>query len=290
MRVLITGSNGQLGQSINEQIENDNFAVFEQVDLPDFDITDEAFIKKYLLKNKPDVIVNCAAYTAVDKAEEDTETAHSVNTLGAKWLGKYSAACGGKVIHISTDYVFDGQHNLPLTPFDKANPKSVYGKTKLAGEQELVKENPNSIIIRTSWLYSPFGHNFLKTMLRLGKEKNEINVVFDQTGTPTSALDLASAIISVIKKMNENSESFQPGIYHYSNQGVCSWYDFAVTIFKIAGIHCKVNPVFSCDFPAVAPRPVYSVLDKSLFIAKFGGEIPHWTNGVERCLQHKEFN
>ena len=285
MKILITGSNGQLGQSLQKLLPVELFENVNMMDLPEFDITKENNIKNYLDKNKPDVIINCAAYTDVNKAESDEDTARLVNAVGIKWLGKYSAFYGGKIIHISTDYVFDGSSNIPLTPEIATNPQSVYGKTKLEGEQLLIKENANSIIIRTSWLYSPYGHNFLKTMLNIGQQKEQISVVYDQIGTPTYAFDLASAIIHIIKNMKRNPAFFTPGIYHFSNEGVCSWYDFAVMIFRIAGIDCHVKPVLTNEYPTIAQRPAYSVLDNSAFRNEFGFEAPYWIESVEKCLK-----
>ena len=285
MKLLITGSKGQLGQSLQKLMPFELFDNVDMMDLPEFDITKENDVKNYLGENKPDIIINCAAYTDVNKAESDEDTARLVNAAGIKWLGKYSAIYGGKIIHISTDYVFDGSSNIPLTPEIATNPQSVYGKTKLEGEQWLMAENKNSIIIRTAWLYSPYGHNFLKTMLNLGQQKEQISVVYDQIGTPTYAFDLASAIIHIIKNMKNNPAFFSPGIYHFSNEGVCSWYDFAVMIFKIAGISCRVKPVLTNEFPTVAHRPAYSVLNNNAFCSAFDFEVPHWIEGLERCLQ-----
>ena len=284
MRILITGSKGQLGQSLQKLLPVGLFDNVDLMDLPEFDITKENDVKNYLGETKPDVIINCAAYTDVNKAESDEDIARLVNAVGIKWLGKYSAIYGGKVIHISTDYVFDGSSNIPITPEIATNPQSVYGKTKLEGEQWLMSENANSIIIRTAWLYSPYGHNFFKTMLNIGQQKEQISVVYDQIGTPTYASDLASAIVHIISNMKNSPAFFNPGIYHFSNEGVCSWYDFAVMIFKIAGISCHVKPVLTSEFPTPAHRPAYSVLNNSAFCSKFGFEVPHWIDGLERCF------
>ena len=285
MRILITGSKGQLGQSLQKLLPEELFDSVDLKDLPIFDITNENDVKENLQKTKPDFIVNCAAYTDVNKAESDEETARKVNSFGIELIGKYSATYGGKVIHISTDYVFDGNSNIPLAPETATNPQSVYGKTKLEGEQYLIKENTNSIIIRTSWLYSPYGHNFLKTILNIGQQKEEISVVYDQIGTPTYALDLAAAILHIIKNTKNNNDFFKPGIYHFSNEGVCSWYDFAVMIFRIARINCHVKPVLTSEYPTIAKRPAYSVMDKSAFQNEFGFEAPYWIDSVDKCLK-----
>jgi dTDP-4-dehydrorhamnose reductase len=288
MRVLIIGGEGQLGNSLSKKSAQKEFASFETTTLDQLDLSNENNLKEFLSNKKYNLIVNCTAYTAVDKAESEPEKAHIINALAAGWIGKYSKEMNARVIHVSTDYVFDGNSCLPLTPEMNPNPVSVYGKTKLEGEQLLMAENPNSIVIRTSWLYSVYGNNFMKTMLRLGLEKPGLTVVFDQIGTPTSANDLADAILSIIEQSINNHDSFKPGIYHFSNEGVCSWYDFAQMIFRLRSIHCNVKPVRSDAFPTVAKRPAYSVLDSSKISNQFGLEIPFWVNSLEECLKEMD--
>ena len=231
----------------------------------------------FCTKNKINVIVNCAAYTAVDKAEKEPNQADAINHLAVKSLANIAKSQSIKLIHISTDYVFDGTAHKPYKESDSTNPQSVYGKTKLDGEQAMQAINPvNSIIIRTSWVYSEFGNNFVKTMLRLGKERDELNVVCDQIGTPTNARDLAKAILETIPQLtNDNVE-----IYHYSNAGVCSWYDFAQTIFEINNIKCQVKPIPSEAYPTPAKRPYYSVIDKGKIVKKFDLDINHWRTSL----------
>jgi dTDP-4-dehydrorhamnose reductase len=285
MKILVTGAYGQLGNEINCLTAKYPDWQFLFTDADTLDITSESDLEIWFQNNKPNYIINCAAYTAVDKAETEVETAEKVNALAPKLLGKFSTNVGAKMIHISTDYVFDGESFLPYSEEDKVNPKSVYGETKLQGEKNCFEENPDTIIIRTSWLYSAFGNNFVKTMLRLSKERGHLNVVFDQVGTPTYAADLASAILSVIQIAEKQPEKFVPGIYHYSNEGVASWYDFARAIFEISGVNCNVNPVLSDQFPTAAKRPNYSVLNKSKIKNTFGITIPYWRDSLKDCIQ-----
>lgn len=290
MKVLIIGNGGQLGSTLVNLSKQESFAEFKSTGSADLDITNEESVRQLFNELKPDYIVNCSAYTAVVNAEFEKDLARSVNALGPKHIGKNAATIGAGVIHISTDYVFDGNANTPLTPEDKANPQSVYGKTKLEGEQLLLLENPKSIVIRTSWLYSPYGQNFFKTMLSLGNKQNEVDVVYDQVGTPTYAYDLAQAILQILKIASNSSSAFKPGIYHYSNEGVCSWFDFAQMIYHIAGIDCKVNPVRSDVMKAMAPRPMYSVLDKTAIKKQFGISIPYWTDSLRACFKQTQLN
>ncbi|MDX1285285.1 MAG: dTDP-4-dehydrorhamnose reductase, partial [Draconibacterium sp.] len=258
MQILITGAYGQLGSEIKDIVQNYPGWNFVFIDIDTLDITDENAVKSFFKENSFDFVINCAAYTAVDKAESDVENADKVNAIAPKILARITNQIGIKFIHISTDYVFDGNANQPYSETDNVNPQGIYGKTKLEGEQNCMAENPKTVIIRTSWLYSGFGNNFVKTMLRLGKERGKLDVVFDQTGTPTYAADLANTILEII-----DSLEFVPGIYHYSNEGVTSWFDFAKAIFEISGVVCKLNPVLSEQFPTPTKRPHYSVLDKS---------------------------
>jgi dTDP-4-dehydrorhamnose reductase len=285
MKILITGAYGQLGNEIKVLSVAFPGWQFLFTDVDTLDITNESALEIWFQMNKPGFVVNCAAYTAVDKAETDVETANKVNALAPKLLGKYSKKFDAKLIHISTDYVFDGEAFSPYSETDPVNPKSVYGETKLQGEQNCFEENPESVIIRTSWLYSSFGNNFVKTMLRLGVERGQLKVVFDQVGTPTYAADLANAILSVIQISEKVPEKFVPGIYHYSNEGVASWYDFAKAIFEISGVKCDVSPVRSVEFPTPAKRPNYSVMDKSKIKNTFGITIPFWRDSLKDCIQ-----
>jgi len=270
--ILIAGANGQLGTELSKLLPD---AVLAGKD--ELDITDEKAVKTFVKNKNVEIIINCAAYTAVDKAEDEPELAAKVNIDGAGNLAKFAK----KIIHISTDYVFDGTSHTPYKPEDKTNPVSVYGKTKSAGEQEVLKYADEAIIIRTAWLYSPFGNNFVKTMRRLGLEKESINVVCDQIGTPTYAGDLAKAVVQILPQINKDNK----GIYHFTNEGVCSWYDFAYTIMKESNLNCAVNPIPSSAYPTRATRPFYSVLDKSKIKETFGITISHWTEGLKQCLK-----
>jgi dTDP-4-dehydrorhamnose reductase len=285
MKILITGAYGQLGNEINCLTDKYPEWQFLFTDVDSLDITNESALEIWFQNNKPKYVVNCAAYTAVDKAETDIETANKVNALAPKLLGKFSKKFDAKLIHISTDYVFDGEAFTPYSEETEVNPKSIYGETKLKGEQNCFEENPESVIIRTSWLYSTFGNNFVKTMLRLARERDKLNVVYDQIGTPTYAADLANAILSVIQISEGEPEKFVPGIYHYSNEGVASWYDFAKAIFEISGVNCTVLPVRSVEFPTPAKRPNYSVLDKAKIKNKFGITIPYWRDSLKICIE-----
>lgn len=270
--ILVTGCNGQLGNEIKLLLPE---AVYTDADI--LDITNEDAVIGFVKENNIDTIINCAAYTAVDKAEDDVDLAQKVNETGPKNLAK----TGCKIIHISTDYVFDGSNCRPYTPDDKPNPVSVYGKTKLAGERAVAELAKEYAIIRTAWLYSSFGNNFVKTMRRLGSERETLNVVCDQTGTPTYAKDLAEAIVKILPQLNETNS----GVYHFSNEGTCSWYDFAVEIMALSGLNCKVLPILSADYPSKATRPFYSVLDKSNLKKTFNISIPHWKESLISCLK-----
>lgn len=286
MKVLIIGGEGQLGNSLAKVVKNEKFAQFQITTIEQLDLSKEENIQSYFEEHSFDYVVNCTAYTAVDKAETERTTARLINAKAIQWIGRYAKLQEAGVIHVSTDYVFSGESNLPLTTKETVNPKSIYGVTKAEGEHLLRQENPKSIIIRTSWLYSEFGSNFLKTMLKLGSEKEEIKVVYDQVGAPTYATDLAQAIVQILKTVATDPEQFMPGVYHYSNEGVCSWYDFAQMIFKIAKIKkCKIEAVLSSEFPTVAKRPAYSVLDKSKIKNQYNLKIPYWVNSLEKCIK-----
>lgn len=273
MMWLVTGADGQLGTEL-KRLLGDN-AVY--VDRAELDISDEDAVRRFLETRSFRGVINCAAYTAVDKAEDELEAAELANHLGAKWLAKY----GKCIIHISTDYVFDGVHHVPYVEDDLTNPVSVYGKTKLAGEQAVMAHAETAVIIRTAWVYCAHGNNFVKTMLRLGKERQSLNVVCDQIGSPTYAGDLAAAIVAILPQM----QSGQKTVYHYTNEGVCSWYDFAVAIMEMAGLSCKVNPIGSDGYPTKAKRPYYSVLNKAKIRRDFNVKIRHWREALAYVLK-----
>jgi dTDP-4-dehydrorhamnose reductase len=281
--IWITGSKGQLGTEINLQhnILTDTQFIF--TDIAELDLVDKDAVEVFFATNKPDIIVNCAAYTAVDKAESETAFARSLNCDVPAQLAQLCDKVGAILIHISTDYVFDGTNYKPYVEEDITNPQSVYGKTKLDGEKAVLAY-PNNLVIRTSWLYSAHGANFVKTMLRLGNEKSEINVIYDQIGTPTSAADLAGAILHILEKLS-NGVSNLGGLYHFSNEGVCSWYDFAIEIMKTADLTCYVRPITSDQYPLPTPRPHYSVLNKRKIKAAFELEIPYWKESMLTCIE-----
>lgn len=281
--ILVTGANGQLGNSIRVlagQYPQYNF-LFTDVDT--LDITDPAAVKAAVKDNQVNYIINCAAYTAVDKAEDNEELCRRLNSFAVCVLGEAAREAGAKMIHVSTDYVFSGTGYRPYKETDGTRPVSVYGRTKLAGEEGLMEVCPDAVIIRTAWLYSEFGSNFVKTVLRLGKEREELGFVFDQIGTPTYAGDLAAIILSVVTA--DEKGAFVPGIYHYSNEGVCSWYDFTVKILQIAGIDCRIRPIETKDYPTKAVRPPYSVLNKSKIKETYKIVIPHWETSLRICMK-----
>jgi len=285
MKILITGANGQLGSEIRELVHmfDDLDTVFTDFDT--LDITNPEAVLEFIDECNPEYIVNCAAYTAVDQAEKEISKAYLLNSIGPENLAKACCRSGARLIHISTDYVFDGMAYHPYNEDVKPNPQSIYGKSKLKGEENVISSCSSSIIIRTSWLYSPYGNNFVKTMIRLGIERDSLKVVFDQVGTPTSARDLAAAIIGIIKKSAGDNGLWKPGIYHYSNEGVCSWYDFAIEIHHLAGITCLTEPIESKQFPTLAKRPFYSVLNKSKIKSAFGLNIPYWKLSLHDCIK-----
>ncbi len=301
--ILITGSNGQLGNEL--KMLNDEFLMLNYkcffTDRNSLDITDFKKVKSFCIENKITHIVNCAAYTAVDKAEEDKELADRINHLAVKYLAQIAKERDIKLIHISTDYVFDGKNYKPYVEDDKVNPINFYGKTKLDGENAIKEINPRAIIIRTSWVYSSYGNNFVKTMLRLGKKKDELSVIFDQVGTPTYAKDLASTLLTIMsyelgimneKNNNETKNSKlktknSVNIYHYSNEGAISWYDFAKEIMKMAKLDCKINPIETYQYPTPAKRPHYSILNKSKIKDDFDIVIPYWKDSLEKMLSER---
>jgi len=286
MQVLVIGKNGQLGQSINKVVKEkkcDDQFVF--VDRNELDLNREASIINYFDNNFFDIIINCAAYTKVDKAEEEFELANQTNHLSVKQLAKISRIQQAKLIHISTDYVFDGNSDKPYQETDITNPINVYGKTKLAGEQALKEAMPtNAIIIRTSWVYSEFGNNFLKTMLKLGQERNELNIVSDQIGSPTYATDLANAILEILQTKQFKIRNQATQIYHYSNEGQISWYDFANEIFAITNIDCRVNPIKTNQYQTTAKRPINTIASKNKIVDTFGLSIINWKISLNYCL------
>ncbi len=284
MKILVAGADGQLGSEIKELSAGIDGRTFLFTDVDSLDITSETETEVFFQKVRPDIVINCAAYTNVDKAESEPETAERINSEAAGILARLASKYHSELIHISTDYVFDGKSFRPYAETDTENPQSVYGKSKLAGERIILKEKPDSVIIRTSWLYSSFGNNFVKTMLNLGRNSNEIKVVYDQTGTPTYARDLAGVVIRLSEILKNDPAGFTPGIYHYSNEGVASWFDFAKAVFEISGIDCKILPVLTEEFPSIAKRPHYSVLNKSKIKSTFNIEIPYWKDSLKDCL------
>lgn len=281
-RILVTGANGQLGMEMRILgAVAPNEYIF--TDVEELDITDKKAVEDFVCQNNIQIIVNCAAYTNVDRAEEDEATAERINAEAVRNLAEAVKRVDGTLFHISTDYVFGGEGNTPRTEDMPLDPQGAYGRTKLHGEQAIAEVGCKAIIIRTAWLYSEFGKNFLLTMLRLTKEKPAINVVFDQVGTPTYAGDLALTIFSIIEgDMYAGNE----GVYHFSNEGVCSWYDFAQEIATAMGHkECKISPCHSDEFPSKVKRPAYSVLDKSKIKRTFGVEIPHWRESMYYCLK-----
>ena len=281
-KIVITGANGQLSDCIKDVIKQHKNLIAEFLSIVDLDITDSNAVSKYFSTNNFDFLVNCAAYTAVDKAEEEIELARKINSNGVLNL---ALACKSKdaiFIQISTDFVFDGKSSIPYLENDIPSPISVYGQTKKEGEDELIKTLTKYYILRTSWLYSEYGHNFLKSMLRIGTDKSELNVIFDQIGTPTYAKDLARVILELIRK----PKSIDFGIYNYSNEGVASWYDFALAIFEYSKMKIRVNPIRTEMYPTPAKRPYFSVLDKNKIKQNLNIKIPHWRDSLRKCLKN----
>lgn len=280
MNILITGCNGQLGNEIQLLEKTNPQYIYFNTDVDELDITDADAVSRYIDNNQIDGIVNCAAYTAVDKAEDNEELCTRLNAEAPAYLAAAIDRKNGWMIQISTDYVFDGTNHTPYTEEEDTCPNSVYGRTKLVGEFNVLKLCQRSMIIRTAWLYSTFGNNFVKTMLRLGKEKSELGVIFDQIGTPTYARDLAVAIFMAINK------GIVPGIYHFTNEGVTSWYDFTKAIHRLANIKdCHVRPLHTSEYPTPAARPHYSVLDKTKIKQTYGLDIPHWEESLRDCIE-----
>ena len=282
--ILITGANGQLGNEMRVlSAEYPEYSYFF-TDVEELNICNEQAVMDYVEDHQIHVIVNCAAYTAVDKAEENVELCTKLNADAVGYLAKAAEANGAEFVQISTDYVFDGTAHIPYQETEPTCPNSVYGSTKLAGEQNALTLCSRSMVIRTAWLYSTFGNNFVKTMIRLGKERDTLGVIFDQVGTPTYARDLARAIFAAIR------QGVVPGVYHFSNEGVCSWYDFTKAIHRIAGItDCKVNPLHTEEYPTPAKRPHYSVLDKTKIKVTYHIEIPYWMDSLHECISELNF-
>ncbi|MBK9531330.1 MAG: dTDP-4-dehydrorhamnose reductase [Chitinophagaceae bacterium] len=281
LTILVTGANSQLGNELHVIAPQFPYCQFLFVTKAELDITNFNSIIKYFKGHSVDYCINCAAYTAVDKAETDEDQAYLINADAVAILAKICSQNNAQLIHISTDYVFDGTATQPYKETDTTNPVSVYGQSKLHGEELAIKHCPNAIIIRTSWLYSSFKNNFVKTMLRLMKEKESIHVVNDQFGCPTFAADLALAIMRIIRS---KKSKVNPGIYHYTNAGITNWYEFAVAIKKITGSNCIVDPITTAQYPTAAKRPAYSVLDTAKIAATFPVEIPNWELSLEKCL------
>ena len=279
-RILITGANGQLGNEMRVLSEEYPEYAYFFTDVAELDICNEQAVMDFVKANGIHTIVNCAAYTAVDNAEDHVEFCTRLNADAVGYLAKSAEANGAEFIQISTDYVFDGTAHVPYQETDPTCPESVYGSTKLEGERNALAYCSRAMVIRTAWLYSTFGNNFVKTMIRLGKERDSLGVIFDQIGTPTYARDLARAIFEAIR------QGVVPGVYHFSNEGVCSWYDFAKAIHRLAGITtCQVKPLHTSEYPAKAKRPHYSVLDKSKIKATYGMEVPYWMESLEECIE-----
>jgi len=281
-KILITGSKGQLGRSLIDLSSVYPNLEFTYTDIEELDITNFNNLELFFKGQNYKYIINCAAYTAVDKAEDEEELAFLLNSRAVKNLINICKKENSFLVHISTDYVFDGKHYKPYTESDESCPDSSYGRSKLSGETEIINAGIKSIIIRTSWLYSEYGHNFVKTMLKYGKERDILNVVCDQVGTPTYARDLASAILDIIPQLHGITE---PEIFNYSNEGAICWYDFALAIMEIASIDCKINPIESGDYPMAAPRPHYSVLNKTKIKKHFNINIPYWKESLKECMQ-----
>lgn len=279
MNVLVTGANGQLGNEMRLMAQNSSYH-YIFTDVEELDITDFNAILQTVKEKEIQIIVNCAAYTNVDKAENDFDIANALNNIAVGRLANVAKAQNATLIHISTDYVFNGNNHIPYTEDDITDPIGVYGKTKLAGEETIKKVGCNYIILRTAWLYSKWGNNFVKTMQKLTLEKDSLSVIFDQIGSPTYAKDLAHAISLIIERNMLN----QQGIYHYSNEGVCSWFDFAKEICELSGHNCNITPIHSQEYPSKVTRPHYSVLDKTKFKETFGIPVPYWKDSLKKCI------
>ena len=290
MNILVTGSNGQLGSEIKDLVTNYKDFNFFFRDLPELNICDAEALNTFIFNQNINAVINCAAYTAVDQAEEDVEIAEQVNSIGVLNLVNALKKVNGKLIHISTDYVFDGNSFLPYQELDELNPIGIYGETKRAGELVILNSSIDALVIRTSWLYSAYGNNFVKTMLKLGHERDELEVIFDQVGTPTYASDLAKTCLDILLDKSSENISMNGKIYHYSNEGVTSWYDFAKAIMELGSIDCKVKPIETKDYPTPAKRPHFSVLNKTKIKKDFNIEIPYWRDSLDKCVEKLKSN
>jgi len=282
--ILIAGANGQLGNELKVVSKNYYGYDFIFTDVDTLDLSNALQTNEFIKNSRPDWIINCAAYNLVDKAETEPEAAISVNSTSVKNITEAIKNTECRFIHISTDYVYDGSANVPYNEYSVPNPLSAYGRSKLAGEKHALLYH-GSMVIRTSWLYSSFGNNFVKTIIRHGKEKESLRVVFDQTGTPTYAADLAGAIMNIVSGVIRNQFALNAGVYNYSNEGVCTWYDFAIEIIKESGLTCRIEPVLTKDYKLPAPRPAFSVMDKSKIKENYGLSIPHWRDSLSRCIK-----
>lgn len=280
MKTLVLGASGQLGQCLKKVSEQNNINSLYFPDESTANILDKGLLKQLFEDQKPKYVINCAAYTAVDKAEDDVDLCRKVNKEGALNIAEFCKAYGATLIHVSTDFVFEGNGHDLLKEEDEAKPVNIYGVTKLEGELDVIATLPEHFILRTSWLYSEYGSNFVKAMLKFGAERDELNIIADQVGTPTYAIDLAEAILYIIE-----SGKTDYGVYHYSNEGVTSWYDFAMGIFDISKTKVKVNPIPTSQYPTRAVRPKFSVMDKTKLKSTFGLEVPYWRKSLEKCIK-----
>ncbi|HOO84925.1 MAG TPA: dTDP-4-dehydrorhamnose reductase [Prolixibacteraceae bacterium] len=288
-KILVTGANGQLGNELRRLCRNFPGLEFIFTDVDMLDITNPDAVSVFMEASKPAILVNCAAFTDVDGAEIDVKNARKINALAPQVLAAACAMQNAFLIHISTDYVFDGEKGEAYTEEDQTNPLSVYGSSKLEGEEKIKTVFDDFVIIRTSWLYSEYGNNFMRKILSLGKERESIEVVDDQIGSPTYARDLANCIIDIIIKSILNPEAYLPGIYHYANQGSCSWAEYAKEIFELAGVKCEVKPVSSDKYPTKAKRPKYSVLNTTKIRSSFGIGIPNWRDSLKECISYLNY-
>lgn len=281
MKILVTGGNGQLGREIRQYADKYPSHEFIFTDIGELDILKRSTVERFFRDQNPEAVINCSGYTAVDRAESDQTAAYNLNGSAAGFLAMKASNAGATFIHISTDYVFSGTKNTPYTEEDIPEPSSVYAKSKYLGEKQVHENTSKGVIIRTSWLYSEFMHNFVKTVLIKGSERGHLNVVYDQVGTPTYARDLAGAILAILPELR-GQEGVE--IFHYSNEGVASWYDFALSIVEFSGIKCTVSPILTSQYPLPAARPAYSVMSKAKFKNRFGMEIPHWRDSLRECV------
>lgn len=287
MRILVTGSNGQLGQALSRAASPGKGLEWHFLSRDELDLTQEELVMQHVRFLRPDVVVNAAAYTAVDQAETDIDAAFALNRDAVGYLAAACQELSAKLVHLSTDYVYDNGRNEPYTEEDPVRPVSTYARSKRAGEEEAFLMHADTAIIRTSWVYGPVRHNFLRSMLRLGRERKEIGVVFDQIGSPTLSVDLAKALVHILEQIQRNPDkrALLRGTFNYSNEGVCSWYDLAVAIMRYAGLPCHVKPIRSVEYPTPARRPAFSVMDKHKIKETFGLKIPHWQDALERCIR-----